>query len=275
MARHSPLPLTGLGRRGRGGRRTVAIYVYTYELQYDEGTAGDQIYGAMNRAMRTDNAREVEFWRPYMWELARALEGPGPSPCSRTLSVDGCTITPPPGFPPLPSRRRLGVAAAHPGEAVPRDRPGGPRGGFGSLRDGYTGKRGVSWPGMDDIRRLRGYDSRPFGMRSLDRLTALDSLPLEAVGRKVRPPPLLRADPSVPRRRDPVSDGVRSVRVPVWVWLGDDRESGSPPLLPTASSIARSTERAAPWSGPPSLPPPAAAAWPRSSPAGPRAVGRD
>jgi len=72
--------------------------VYTYELQYDEGTAGDQIYGAMNRAMRTDNAREVEFWRPYMWELARALEGPGPFPCSRTLSVDGCTI-PPPGVP--------------------------------------------------------------------------------------------------------------------------------------------------------------------------------
>jgi len=128
MARHSPLPLTGLGRRGRGGRRTVAIYVYTYELQYDEGTAGDQIYGAMNRAMRTDNAREVEFWRPYMWELARALEGPGPSPCSRTLSVDGCTITPPPRgslpflhggawgwLPPTPVKLYRGIGQGAPG----------------------------------------------------------------------------------------------------------------------------------------------------------------
>ena len=48
----------------------VPIYVYTYELP----GASDQIYSAMNKAMRTHDARGVAFWRPLIWQVDRALE---------------------------------------------------------------------------------------------------------------------------------------------------------------------------------------------------------
>ena len=48
----------------------VPIYVYTYEMEEAEG---DQIYGAMNRAMRTRDAAAIGFWRPLIWQIDRAL----------------------------------------------------------------------------------------------------------------------------------------------------------------------------------------------------------
>ena len=47
----------------------VPIYVYTYELAGD----CDQIYGAMNRAMRNHDEGAVTFWRPLIWHLDCAL----------------------------------------------------------------------------------------------------------------------------------------------------------------------------------------------------------
>ena len=43
----------------------VPIYVYTYELADD----GDQIYSAMNRAMRLHDEAAIEFWRPLIWQV--------------------------------------------------------------------------------------------------------------------------------------------------------------------------------------------------------------
>ena len=48
----------------------VPIYVYTYELTYEADAGGDQIYGAMNRAMRTHDAAAVAFWRPLIWQVS-------------------------------------------------------------------------------------------------------------------------------------------------------------------------------------------------------------
>ena len=50
-------------------RHVAPIYVYTYELEGET----DQIYGAMNRAMRNYEAPAIEFWRPIIWQLDRAL----------------------------------------------------------------------------------------------------------------------------------------------------------------------------------------------------------
>ena len=47
----------------------VPIYVYTYELSGE----GEQIYGAMNRAMRTNDEAGIAFWRPLIWQVDRAL----------------------------------------------------------------------------------------------------------------------------------------------------------------------------------------------------------
>ena len=35
--------------------------------------AGDQIYGAMNKAMRLSDAPALAFWRPLLWHIDRAL----------------------------------------------------------------------------------------------------------------------------------------------------------------------------------------------------------
>ena len=47
----------------------LPIYVYTVELPEGE----DQIYGAMNKAMRMDDHSALEFWRPLIWQLDQAL----------------------------------------------------------------------------------------------------------------------------------------------------------------------------------------------------------
>ena len=48
----------------------VPIYVYTYELPGEP----DQIYSAMNRAMRVHDHDAVDFWRPLIWQIDRALQ---------------------------------------------------------------------------------------------------------------------------------------------------------------------------------------------------------
>ena len=50
----------------------VPIYLYTYELKDPEG--GDQIYSAMNSAMRTGDTAGLKFWRPLLWHLDQALQ---------------------------------------------------------------------------------------------------------------------------------------------------------------------------------------------------------
>ena len=64
------------------GVHILPVYVYTYELPKD----GDQIYRAMNCAMRNDDRQAIEFWRPLIWLLDRALLMLPPSPgkvCTR------------------------------------------------------------------------------------------------------------------------------------------------------------------------------------------------
>ena len=53
-------------------RHIVPIYVYTYELPDDADT--DQIYGAMNRAMRLHDSTAIDFWRPLIWHVDKALQ---------------------------------------------------------------------------------------------------------------------------------------------------------------------------------------------------------
>ena len=48
----------------------VPVYVYTYELEGEP----EQIYGAMNRAMRCHDAAGIAFWRPLIWQIDRALQ---------------------------------------------------------------------------------------------------------------------------------------------------------------------------------------------------------
>ena len=48
-----------------GPQHVVALYVYTYELAGE----GEQIYSAMNRAMRLRDAAAVDFWRPLIWQV--------------------------------------------------------------------------------------------------------------------------------------------------------------------------------------------------------------
>ena len=61
-----------LGRRGEplSPVHVLPIYVYTCELAESD----DQIYGAMNRAMRESDAEALAFWRPLIWLLDRALQ---------------------------------------------------------------------------------------------------------------------------------------------------------------------------------------------------------
>ena len=47
----------------------LPIYVYTYELTGN----GEQVYGAMNRAMRLHDSDGIDFWRPLIWQLDRVL----------------------------------------------------------------------------------------------------------------------------------------------------------------------------------------------------------
>eukprot|EP00667_Euglena_gracilis_P000047 EG_transcript_47 len=53
-------------------RDIVAVFVYTYELT-SKLEGHDQIYGAMNRAMRLRDMEKIEFWRPLIWEIDMAL----------------------------------------------------------------------------------------------------------------------------------------------------------------------------------------------------------
>ena len=53
--------------------QALAIYVYTYQLR-DIGEPQDQIYTAMNTAMRLGDARSIAFWRPLIWAIDAALE---------------------------------------------------------------------------------------------------------------------------------------------------------------------------------------------------------
>ena len=53
----------------------VPIYVYTYELDYPpDGGTGEQVYGAMNRAMRLSDEQAIDFWRPLIWQVDRSLQ---------------------------------------------------------------------------------------------------------------------------------------------------------------------------------------------------------
>ena len=51
-------------------QHVAPVYVYTYELPDDS----EQIYSAMNRAMRTRDAAGIELWRPLIWQVDRALQ---------------------------------------------------------------------------------------------------------------------------------------------------------------------------------------------------------
>ena len=53
-----------------GPLHIVPIYVYTYEMDGET----DQIYSAMNRAMRLHDDAAVAFWRPLIWHVDRALQ---------------------------------------------------------------------------------------------------------------------------------------------------------------------------------------------------------
>ena len=54
-------------------RHTAALYVYTYELSYAED-GFDQIYAAMNEAIRLHDPPAIDFWRPLIWQIDVALE---------------------------------------------------------------------------------------------------------------------------------------------------------------------------------------------------------
>ena len=47
----------------------LPIYVYSYELSDGD----DQIYAAMNAAMRNNDNVAIGFWRPFIWHLDQAL----------------------------------------------------------------------------------------------------------------------------------------------------------------------------------------------------------
>eukprot|EP00667_Euglena_gracilis_P000004 EG_transcript_4 len=76
-----------------GVRHAVALWVYSYELEGRlEAGGGDQIYQAMNKAMRLGAAEApeaLEFWRPLIWELDQALRALPPyvGPCFRGIDV--------------------------------------------------------------------------------------------------------------------------------------------------------------------------------------------
>ena len=55
-----------------GVRHAAAIYIYSYEMDHDEPQ--DQIYAAMNAAMRLHDPRGIAFWRPLIWEIDVALQ---------------------------------------------------------------------------------------------------------------------------------------------------------------------------------------------------------
>ena len=71
MAADCVMKVHELGRQGvrLSPVHAVPVYVYTYELSGE----GEQIYGAMNRAMRAHDAAGIAFWRPLIWQLDRAL----------------------------------------------------------------------------------------------------------------------------------------------------------------------------------------------------------
>ena len=55
-------------------QHVVPLFVYTYELLYDDADADhDQIFAAMNRAMREADATALAFWRPLVWAVDRGL----------------------------------------------------------------------------------------------------------------------------------------------------------------------------------------------------------
>eukprot|EP00667_Euglena_gracilis_P000162 EG_transcript_162 len=74
MALDALLKISELQRQGNlyTPRQVVAVYVYTYELNYDE-PGFDQIYATMNRAMRLAEEALIAFYRPLIWEMDQAL----------------------------------------------------------------------------------------------------------------------------------------------------------------------------------------------------------
>ena len=65
-----------LGRQGEplGPQHVLALYVYTAELP----DAEDQIYAAMNKAMRDGDQPALQFWRPLIWRLDQVPVSAGP-----------------------------------------------------------------------------------------------------------------------------------------------------------------------------------------------------
>ena len=53
-------------------RKAVAVFVYSYELD-NQDEQYDQIYRVVNDAMRNRKVAVVDFFRPFIWELSRAL----------------------------------------------------------------------------------------------------------------------------------------------------------------------------------------------------------
>eukprot|EP00667_Euglena_gracilis_P000168 EG_transcript_168 len=70
-------------------RHCLALYVYTYEMVFTSGLT-DQIYSCMNRAMRLRDAKQIEFWRPLIWEIDQALQA---FPALPTKSFRGINCT--------------------------------------------------------------------------------------------------------------------------------------------------------------------------------------
>ena len=75
----SPFSLSPLRRQQRviNPQHAVAVYCYTYELPAAD--EGDQIYSAMNGAMRDRDGAQVAFWRPMIWHVDAALQALPPT----------------------------------------------------------------------------------------------------------------------------------------------------------------------------------------------------
>eukprot|EP00667_Euglena_gracilis_P013877 EG_transcript_14330 len=99
-----------------------AVYVYTYELAYErgEGEGGDQLYQAMNRAMRLPDTAGIAYFRPLIWAIAQALAALPPYAGKLYRGID-C---------------RFGVGTYHPG------RPRPPPAASGWRRSSRRGPRG-------------------------------------------------------------------------------------------------------------------------------------
>ena len=71
MCRDAVLKVMECRRQGAtlGPLHVTALYVYTFELKDQP----EQIYGAMNKAMRDHDRAALEFWLPLIWHVDQAL----------------------------------------------------------------------------------------------------------------------------------------------------------------------------------------------------------